>query len=68
MNHICADIKCPFFTSETEKSIRCEGAVNGSLNTLKFDNDEDKMAYIEKYCTNYPNNCHICKAADAKYA
>lgn len=68
MHHICSQIKCPYFMTEIEKTIRCEGVAKGSINALKFDNKEDKMAYIEKYCLNYPNDCHICKAAENKYA
>lgn len=67
MNRICADIKCPFFRSETELSIRCEGPEMQVLNTMKFPDSESKMRYSEKYCVYYPNECHIRHAAEVKW-
>ena len=57
MNHICAEIKCPFFTSETERSISCEGAEIDIKNTMRFRDGNQKMSYIQRFCTKYPNNC-----------
>lgn len=60
-------IKCPFFMTETDKSIYCEGCAGGSSNRLKFDRENDKRIYIVKQCYHYPNNCSIAKGAEAKY-
>lgn len=67
MNRICADIKCPYFTSETDRSLSCEGCEMGVKNTMRFENIEAKLDYIERFCFNYPNECHICIAAERKY-
>ena len=64
---ICADIRCPYFTSITEKSIRCEGVEYGIGNTMRFDSASIKNDYIERFCVHFPNDCVICKAAAAKY-
>lgn len=67
MIRICADIKCPFFTTETELSISCEGAEAAVRNTMKFESKEAKLDYIKRYCLFYPNNCHIRNAVEEKY-
>lgn len=67
MNHICSEIKCPFFTSETDKSLSCEGSEINVVNTMRFPNCVEKLKYIEKHCVHYPNECHISKAAEKKY-
>jgi hypothetical protein len=67
MNRICADIKCPYFTSEAESIIRCEGPEMGTKNIMRFPDEKSKLLYMEKHCTEYPNNCNICIAAEKKY-
>lgn len=67
MNRICADIMCPFFSSETEMAISCEGVEKGIRNTMKFESKGAKLDYIERFCLKYPNNCHISEAAERKY-
>lgn len=64
---LCADIKCPFFRSETEKSIACEGVEIDIYNTMRFKGKEEKVDYIKRFCFRYPNDCHICQAAKRKY-
>lgn len=66
-NRITIDIMCPYFTSETDRSISCEGCEMGVKNTMRFESKETKFDYIKRYCYNYPNECHVCKAADKKY-
>ena len=67
MNKICVEIKCPFFISETEKTLSCEGVAAGIVNVMRYKTSIAKMEQIRKYCANYPNACHIGKAAGHKY-
>lgn len=67
MNTICGDVMCPFFTTETNKTINCEGVENGVKNSLRFEDRELKLDYMKRYCLKYPNECLICKAAKEKY-
>lgn len=67
MNRICKDIMCPYFTSETDKSLSCEGCEMGVRNTMRFETKEAKLDYIERFCFSYPNECHVCVAAEKKY-
>ena len=68
MHNICVEIKCPFFTSETDKSLSCEGvAADIKTNTMRFETSVAKLEYISTYCVNYPNECAICKAISKKY-
>lgn len=66
-NHICCEIKCPYFTSETGKSLSCEGPDVGMINTMRFRDEGKKIDYIKKHCVNYPNECHLFKAVEAHY-
>jgi hypothetical protein len=66
-NAVCTDIKCPFFRSETETTISCEGAEIGIRNVMHFKGKEEKIDYIKRFCLKYPNNCHIRNAAEEKY-
>lgn len=67
MNHICADIECPFFLTETGKTISCEGVEDGTKNLMRFESSEDKVAYIEEHCCHYPNECKLRKILEEKY-
>lgn len=59
----CADVKCPFFTCETEKSLSCQGVKKGIVNTMRFPNCAMKYEYMEKNCIHFPNDCPVFKAA-----
>ena len=59
---------CPYFLREYKRTITCEGLIDGSTNTIKFDQEEDKASYIKEHCFCYPNTCHIACALDNKYS
>ena len=61
--YIWGDIGCPFFISETAKNLTCEGTEVGTRNVIKFENPKDKVNYIRKHCTHFPNECPIFKSA-----
>jgi hypothetical protein len=64
MNNYCwANIKCPFFRTETEKSITCEGCQEGIVNVMRFSEVDQKKEYLKKNCNNFPNDCPVFKAA-----
>lgn len=59
--------KCPFYQSEFKKSITCEGISDGSLNTMKFKDEDSKNDYLLENCFRYPNDCPIAVALGIKY-
>lgn len=62
------DIVCPYFTSETERGINCEGCLKGSDRIkTSFMSVEEKKAHITQNCCVYPNKCVIAVANDNKY-
>lgn len=62
------DIKCPYFTSETEKGLNCEGCLQGSERMkTSFATIADKKSFIASHCLEYPNTCVIAMANDMKY-
>ena len=68
------EIQCPYFViAKSTKGgmgfgITCEGIDSAQYNTTRFETDANRLAYIEKYCKHFPNNCQIAKAIDEKYA
>lgn len=62
MSYMLAEIKCPFFVSETEKNLMCEGAGKDVKNTMRFPDKKAKMEYMRKHCVHFPNECHLFKA------
>lgn len=58
---------CPFFITESNKSITCEGII-GKENVSRFNTVEEKKAHEEYYCTKQDYEaCEICKALLGKY-
>ena len=60
-----ADIKCPFYKSETRNAIKCEGVFSETC-TFNFVNSIKKCEHKEKYCNhfNYPKCPHAKKIKD----
>ena len=64
---INAKALCPFFVTESPKSITCEGII-GKECVSRFDTTEEKKAHEEQYCTKRDYEaCEICKALLGKY-
>jgi collagenase-like PrtC family protease len=65
--NMTADIKCPFFSSITEKSISCEGMDSSCRNVMWFVTEQERYQYVQKHCFNYPNECPIALEVEKKY-
>ncbi len=61
-----ANVKCPYFVSLTKVSLSCEG-IECSKNMQWFEKDEQKKAFMEKYCCEKYSDCLFYKALEAKY-
>ncbi|MCQ2452953.1 MAG: hypothetical protein MJ075_07490 [Oscillospiraceae bacterium] len=61
-------VLCPFFKEATGRSLRCEGAMDGSTVTQFFRRSEDKLAYKRIYCDTWQHKaCAIYAVANGKY-
>lgn len=61
-----ANITCPYYLKEGEKTITCEGNRCPEV-VHKFENYMKKEDYQRKYCFCYPNKCVLSVANDQKY-
>lgn len=63
-----ADVKCPYYKTETKNSISCESMIKYSdMITLKFETIEKKKEHMENHCNTNYNSCSICTLANKKY-
>lgn len=58
--------KCPFYITESDKSIRCEGLYDNTNISTKFESIGEKGEYQEEFCFHYPNSCKLCKELEKK--
>lgn len=63
------DIKCPFFYSDKENTISCEGVKKNSTNRQIFKTTKDRQIWESRYCCSIEacKKCPIYKVADEKY-
>ena len=58
---------CPFFASEGQATITCEGVI-GKWNTTRFLTVSDKLEHEDLYCCCDYASCPIYKAVMTKYS
>ena len=62
-----ADIKCPFYKSETRNAIKCEGVFSKTC-IFNFANATKKCVHKEKYCNRFNyKECPHAKNIKNKY-
>jgi hypothetical protein len=59
--------KCPYYQSESRKSITCEGIYANTETVTRFMEEKEKDAHIERCCMKYPNGCSLCREIEEKY-
>ena len=63
-----ANIRCPFFKHESEKSILCEGFTRDSVLLTKFPDEKKKITYINRYCVRCTGgDCYLARSQFARY-
>jgi len=62
-----AETKCPYYISESEKKIRCEGFLEGMQVTLNFAGSLQKEYFQETKCRGFGEGCPIKKSVEEKY-
>lgn len=60
---------CPFYLKEAQKSITCEGLIDGTCNMTRFNSEDEKTQYQSANCEmyNYTNCCKLAAALEKKY-
>ena len=60
------DIKCPYYITDGDKYITCEGIYTDVLKQ-RFKNAREIDMFQRKLCFKYPNECSIANENDKKY-
>lgn len=63
---INVDALCPFFHTESVKSVTCEGIV-GKNTVTRFTYSSQKVSHEKTYCTSEYSTCPIYRANMKKY-
>jgi len=66
-DYASVNVKCPFYLSEEEKKIHCEGLEKGSRIALEFRGKQYKENVKEKYCNGDFEKCKLYKPINDKY-
>ncbi len=64
-NNRC-DIKCPYFLTDGDIYLTCEGMYS-QIVKQKFDGNMQMIRHQRKFCNKYPNSCAIAVQNDKKY-
>lgn len=69
MNGIAKYVVCPYYHSDQQGKICCEGVQDNTYNHLVFQNCLDKYPYMHKYCCSMDNydNCRIADMLNLKH-
>ncbi len=56
---IDARATCPFYRAAKKNRIKCEGAIDGTITSLVFADEELAAAYAEARCCDSFKNCPV---------
>lgn len=65
--YISNEVQCPFYVSEDDYRIRCEGLSKGMHTHMVFPTPQSKIAYKKRYCDTKYKDCLLCKTLYRKY-
>lgn len=65
--HISNEVLCPFYHSEDNYKICCEGVTNESTVHVVFPAPRFKTAYSKTFCCEKYKKCKVCKMLYEKY-
>ena len=65
--YVSAYAECPFYHSEDEQKIYCEGVDEKSSIHLAFNSKSERKRYRQEKCGKNYKECHIAKMLYAKY-
>jgi hypothetical protein len=59
--------KCPFYHSEEQGKICCEGVGGKTSIHLAFEDSKEKRTYREEFCSEHYDKCLLCHMLYSKY-
>jgi hypothetical protein len=64
-----ANAVCPYYQRESGKSLTCEGLIDGTVCTMRFDSAEARLEWQAMSCEmhNYQRCCPLAAALEKKY-
>ena len=65
--HISNEVKCPFYRSEDNFRVCCEGQDSTSSYHVVFRSSADKRSHSARYCCGDYRQCGICQTLYRKY-
>lgn len=60
-------VRCPYYTAEQQRQLRCEGLTPGSRLSLYFNGDRKMSEYKKTFCLKRWRSCRIVRMLDQKY-
>ena len=66
-DYASVNVKCPFYISEEDKKIHCEGLEKGSRIALEFRGKQYKENVKTRYCNGDFEKCKLYTPINAKY-
>ena len=62
------NVICPYYLSQSDKRIRCEGVIEGTKVSSEFSQKEEKDEYMEIYCGTHDYlQCPIASKVEEAY-
>lgn len=58
---------CPFYVTNGDMDIRCEGVISRTRCTSRFPSKAEKERHMDRYCRNEYAACRLSRVLDAKY-
>lgn len=65
--HISNEALCPFYRSEDDFRVLCEGVVDASSIHVVFQSSKKKHEYSKRYCCGNYKSCKVSHMLYAKY-
>lgn len=63
-----SEAKCPFYRSDADKTLLCEGAPSGTTMKIIFPTAAQSLRYFRRYCAGDYSKCAMNRMLEGKYA
>lgn len=63
-----SEAKCPFYRSDSDKTLLCEGEPNGTTMKIIFPTAAQSLRYFRRYCAGDYSKCAMNRMLEGKYA
>lgn len=63
-----SEAKCPFYRSDADKTLLCEGVPSGTLMKIVFPTAARALRYFRRYCAGDYTKCAMNRMLEDKYA